>query len=117
LSHGDSKNPLDFGYPASTTIWTGWTWILQSKMWIGDGLDRVRMDGSWSLAFWIWTPIQFHVYHQVNNANTNEHKGSLKYTCSMTYLILRYNKIKKRDSHSPKERKYPTNKPNSPLFL
>jgi hypothetical protein len=27
--------------------------------------------------------------HQVNKANVNEHKGSLKHTCSMTYLILR----------------------------
>jgi hypothetical protein len=27
--------------------------------------------------------------HQVNKANTNEHKVSLKYTCPMTSLILR----------------------------
>jgi hypothetical protein len=56
--------------------------------------------------------------HQVNKANANEHKGSLKYTCLMTYLILRIeSKIKKTESHSPKETKVPTNKPNSPLFL
>jgi hypothetical protein len=55
--------------------------------------------------------------HQVNKANTNEHKWTLKHTCPMTYLILRIeSKIKKRDSHSPKESKVPTNKPNSPLF-
>jgi hypothetical protein len=27
--------------------------------------------------------------HQVNKANANEHKGSLKHICPMTYLILR----------------------------
>jgi hypothetical protein len=54
----------------------------------------------------------------VNKANANEHKGSLKHTCPMTYLILKiYRKIKKRDSPSPKESKVPTDKPNSPLFL
>jgi hypothetical protein len=47
VSHGVCKNPLDFGYPAFTTIWTGWTWMLQSKTWIGDRLDHVRMDTSW----------------------------------------------------------------------
>jgi hypothetical protein len=53
----------------------------------------------------------------VNKANANEHKESLKHTCPKTYLILRiHSKNKKRDSHSPKESKVPTNKPNSPLF-
>jgi hypothetical protein len=47
----------------------------------------------------------------VNKANANEHKGSLKHTCPMNHLILRIkSKIKKRDSHSPKESKVQTNK-------